>query len=192
MARRGLDGAAVVDAAARIADAEGVAAVTLARIAADLGVRPPSLYNHVDGRAGVLRGLVLRGAREVGAAMRDAAVGRSGAAALTAMAAAYRSYAREHPGLYAALVAAPPEGDDELEATAAETVAVITAVLAAWDLEGEEAIHATRGVRSALHGFVALELGGGFGLPIDVDDSFDRLVRLLVSGLDGGLVGGGP
>ena len=61
-----------------IADAEGLDAVTLARVAGGLGVRAPSLYNHVDGRAGLLRALALRGVRELTAALRDAAVGRVG------------------------------------------------------------------------------------------------------------------
>ena len=39
----------VVEAAATVADAEGLEAVTLARVAAVLGVRSPSLYAHVDG-----------------------------------------------------------------------------------------------------------------------------------------------
>jgi hypothetical protein len=40
-------------------------------------------------------------------------------------------------------------------------------------------------VRSALHGFVALETGGGFGIPVDLDESFDRMVAALARGLRG-------
>ena len=36
-----------------------------------------------------------------------------------------------------------------------------------------------RAVRSALHGFVSLEHAGGFGLPVDIDRSFDRLVTAM-------------
>jgi hypothetical protein len=43
-------------------------------------------------------------------------------------------------------------------------------------------VHAARGLRSALHGFVTLEAGGGFGFPLDLDDSYDRLVRTLADG----------
>ena len=57
MPRMGLDAERVVDAAAGIADAEGLEAVTLARVAGELGVRAPSLYNHVDGRDDVLRAI---------------------------------------------------------------------------------------------------------------------------------------
>jgi hypothetical protein len=48
-------------------------------------------------------------------------------------------------------------------------------------LEGDDAIDAIRALRSALHGFVLLETGGGFGLPVDVDRSFERLVAGLAS-----------
>ena len=56
-------------------------------------------------------------------------------------------------------------------------------MLRGYDLEGERAIHAVRAIRSALHGFVSLEREGGFGLPVNVDDSYDILVAMLDAGL---------
>ena len=56
-------------------------------------------------------------------------------------------------------------------------------MLRAWDLDGDEAVHAARAFRSAVHGFVALEAAGGFGIPVDLDASFDRLVATLAEGL---------
>ena len=41
--RRGLSRAVVVDTAARLADRDGFDALTLGAVAAQLGVRPPSL-----------------------------------------------------------------------------------------------------------------------------------------------------
>jgi len=183
MPRMGLDAERVVDAAAGIADAEGLEAVTLARVAGELGVRAPSLYNHVDGRDDVLRAIAVRGVRELTSALRQAAVGRSSADALTAAARAYRAYARAHPGRYAATVAAPTRGDEEHRAAASEAVDVMLAVMRGWDLEGDDAIHAVRAFRSAVHGFVAIEAADGFGMAVDVDASFDRLVASLAGGL---------
>jgi hypothetical protein len=40
-------------------------------------------------------------------------------------------------------------------------------------------------VRSALHGFVTLEAVGGFGIPLDLDESFERMVAALARGLGG-------
>jgi AcrR family transcriptional regulator len=183
MPRMGLDAGRVVEVAAGIADADGVEAVTLARVAADLGVRAPSLYNHVDGRSDLLRAIAVLGVRELTAALREAAVGRSSADALTAAAHAYRAYARAHPGRYAATLAAPTRGDEEHRAAASEAVDVMLAIMRGWDLEGDDAIHAVRAFRSAVHGFVAIEAADGFGMAVDVDVSFDRLVATLAGGL---------
>ncbi|MGZ3638658.1 MAG: TetR family transcriptional regulator, partial [Ktedonobacterales bacterium] len=49
MSRRvGLDQEAVIQAAADLVDAEGLDALSLARLAEKLGVRTPSLYNHIS------------------------------------------------------------------------------------------------------------------------------------------------
>jgi AcrR family transcriptional regulator len=187
MPRAGIDRTAVVAAAAAIADAEGVDAVTLARLAAQFGVRPPSLYNHVAGMDGLRRELALLGLREIIADLGRAAIGRAGADAVLALAEAYRAFARRRPGIYAAaLVRAAPAGDAELDAASADLLAIIVATLSAYDLRGDDAIHAVRGLRSLLHGFVTLETGGGFGIPLDLDESFHRLVATYVAGLERG------
>jgi AcrR family transcriptional regulator len=181
--RRGLDRAQVVDAAIAIADEEGLEAVTLARVAAALGVRSPSLYNHVDGRDGLIRAIAARSTHELATALRRAATGRSGVDAIAAIAQAQRDYARAHPGRYAATVAAPVPGDAEHERAAADAVDVLTSVLGMSGLEGDDVIHAARALRSAVHGFAALEASGGFGLPVDADESFRRLVDVVATGL---------
>jgi AcrR family transcriptional regulator len=181
--RRGLDRARVVERAGDIADAEGLEAVTLARVAQQLGVRSPSLYNHVAGRDGLLRGLAAESTRELAAALRRAATGRSGGAAIMAVAEAQRAYAIAHPGRYATTVAAPAPGDAEHARAAAEALDVMTSVLERSGLHGDELVHAVRALRSAVHGFAALEAAGGFGLPADRDASFRRLVEALDSGL---------
>jgi AcrR family transcriptional regulator len=184
MARAGLDSARVIEAAAQIADEEGLAAVTLARVAAELGVRSPSLYNHVAGLDGLLRGVALVSLRELGSVLREAAVGRAGADALVAAARAYRAYALAHPGRYAAGVRAPDPDDAEHVEEATAVVGVMAAVLRGWELDEEATVHALRAWRSAVHGFVALEAAGGFGIPVDLDASFERLVASLAAGLD--------
>ena len=60
---------------------------------------------------------------------------------------------------------------------------MVFAVLRSWSLEGDDAVHAARAFRSAVHGFVALEAAGGFGIPVDLDESFERLVATLAGGL---------
>lgn len=63
----------VLQAAMHIADAEGLAAVSMRRVAAKLGVEAMSLYYHLPGKDGLLDGLVERLAVEILAESAQAA-----------------------------------------------------------------------------------------------------------------------
>lgn len=187
MTRRArLDAEGVVNAAARLADAEGLEAVTLTRLAAELGVRAPSLYTHVNGIPDLRSRLAARGARELTAALQSAAAGRAGSDALAAVADAYRAYALAHPGSYMAMQRAPSLNDRSAGAAGPALIEVVLAVLRAYGLSGDAAIHAARAVRSALHGFVTLETNDGFGYPLALEDSYRRLLTILDHGLTAG------
>ncbi len=54
---------------------------------------------------------------------------------------------------------------------------------AAAGLRGAAAVHATRALRAAVHGFAVLEQAGGFGRPVDVARSFDAMLDVLVAGI---------
>ena len=166
----------MVGAAAVLADEVGWEQLTLAGLAGRLGVRLPSLYKHIESLDGLRRDVAVLALGELGAALGAAAIGRSGADALRALAGAYRGYARQHPGRYAATVRAPAPGDTDHDAAAGGVLRVVFAVLAGYGLTGDDAVDATRALRATLHGFVVLEAGGGFGMPVDVDRSYTRLV----------------
>ncbi|MCS5734756.1 TetR/AcrR family transcriptional regulator [Herbiconiux daphne] len=168
----------------QLADEVGLESVTLAAVAARLGIKLPSLYKHIDGLGALRATIAERAIRELTDVMVRATVGRSGADAVSALAHALRSWAQQHPGRYAATISAPRDTAPEAEVAAADqAVRVIFDVLAGFGLSGDDAIDATRGLRAVLHGFVALEAAGGFGLPVDVDRSFDRLIDSFVRSL---------
>jgi AcrR family transcriptional regulator len=184
--RRGLDSATVVEAAAAIADAEGLEHLTLARVAAQLGIRVPSLYNHVAGLEGLRRELALLGLRALAVRLARATVGKARGEAVLALADAYRAFAQERPGLYATTLSAPATDDAEAYRAGQELVELVLAVLSGFGLAGADALHATRALRAIVHGFVSLEVAGGFGLPLDLDESFHRLVRAFIRSLEQG------
>lgn len=184
--RAGLDKAMVVQTAADLANAEGVDALSLGRLAERLGVRTPSLYNHIDGLPGLYRELSLLNTRRLGERLGNAAIGKAGPDAVMAVAQAYREHIKESPGLYmASLRAAGNQASASIELQAAEerVVQVGLAVVASFGLSGEDGLHAVRGLRSVIHGFATLEVAGGFGLPFDCDESFRRLIAMLIAGL---------
>jgi AcrR family transcriptional regulator len=184
MAKRvGIDKDAVVRAAAKIADDHGWDALTLARVARKLHIRSPSLYNHVGGLEGLRRELKLLALRDLNTALSRATVGKSRDDAVRGLATAYRAFVKRHPGTYAATTVAAPKNDPAMEAAASNIVETILSVLSGYGLDRREGLHAIRALRSTVHGFAALEIAGGFGIPLDVDKSFDWLVSALLAGL---------
>ena len=180
MPRAGLSPDAVVAAATALVDRNAGSELTLASVAAEFGVKTPSLYNHVAGVDDLRRRMAMAGIVELGDRLRTAVMGRSGADALRALAAAYREYAANHPGVYPLTQHARPD-DAEYAALGLRSIEPVQATLRGCGIADEQLIHHVRAIRSALHGFVLLEAQHGFGLDVDVDDTFSHLVDMLVA-----------
>lgn len=183
MPRVKLDVQMIMQAAADIADKEGLDEVTLASLSKKLGIRSPSLYNHVDGLNGVRHRLALYGMKQLNEALTYAAIGRAHDEAIHEIAQAYIRFAREHPGLYDALVRMPDWNNEETNKVARVPVDLLVRVLQAYGLEGDAAIHTVRGLHSLLHGFASLEQTGNFNIPIDPDYSLQLLIDFFLKGI---------
>ena len=173
----------VVATAASLLDRTGSDGLTLTAVAGALGVRTPSLYHHFAGLDGLRAALRHHGVVQLGDALLRASSGRAGRDALAAVARAYVDFGRAHPGLYVLTLAGDTSADPELAEAAGRLLDTVAAVLRGYGIEGDEALHATRYLRSTLHGFVALEAAGGFALALDLEASQERLVTALDAGL---------
>ncbi|MCW4386345.1 WHG domain-containing protein [Salinibacterium sp. SYSU T00001] len=175
--------ATVVERAAQMLDDPGAGELSLASVAESFGVRPPSLYRHVDGLPALRRAIMLRAKEELAQELGRATVGLSRDDAVRELAGAYRQWALAHPGQYPLTVRAPRPGDEDDAAVSSAILEVVFAVLAGYGLREDDAVDATRFLRSALHGFVALETGGAFELPVNVEQSFTRLTDSVAAAL---------
>lgn len=181
--RIGLDLSSILQAAAEIADREGFDAVTLAALAQKFQIRTPSLYNHVKGLPGLRKELAIYGLEELHRFFANAIVERTGDEAVHSLGKAYITFVRVHPGLYEATLRAPDPNDPDMQRTSSQIVDLVVRVLQAYGLEGEAALHATRGFRSLFHGFASLEQRGGFGLPLDIDESLRLVIDAFLAGI---------
>lgn len=183
--RTGLRISVILQAAEEIANAKGFGEVTLTSLAQKLGIRPPSLYNHIEGLNGLRKVMALDSLAQLENAMIAAITGNSGDVALTKMAKAYVEFARERPGLYEAMLYAPGAEDEELRHAGDGVNRLVTSVIQeAYDLDDEQAMHASRGFRSLLHGFASLEQQGSFGVPFEVNDSIQYNIKAFMAGLN--------
>lgn len=174
----------IVAAGRAILESDGLDALTMQRVAAAVGVRSPSLYKRVRGRRDLIRLIANDVARELAAALDDAATRDHALANLRALANVFRTYAISHPGAYGLLFARLPEDarvDPELNARASEALLRTASQLAG----PNHALDAARTVVAWAHGFVSMELAGAFRLGGDVDRAFsygvDRLARSIAS-----------
>ncbi|RCX12813.1 TetR family transcriptional regulator [Fontibacillus phaseoli] len=181
--RAGIDSGSVLHAAIDIADKQGAEAITISSVAQHLGIRPPSLYNHVSGLGELRKMVAVHALHQLHDTIAAAAKGKQGEAAITSFADAYITFAHEHPGLYEVVQLAPDPQDREIAEVSGEIVNLIVELLGEYDLTEEEALHTVRGLRSLVHGFASLERQSGFGLPLDVKTSMDFNLKLFLAGL---------
>ncbi|WP_196250713.1 TetR/AcrR family transcriptional regulator [Cellulomonas sp. JZ18] len=189
MPRAGLDRDAVTALALDAVDAggpDGFRGLTLAAVATRAGVAVPSLYKHVAGLPGLRREVALRCIAELDDVVAAAAArAEAPRERLRAVAHALRAWAHARPGRYQAVQEDwrdHPDAD-ALQTAATAVVARLAALVADVGVPARRHVDAVRAVRAAVHGFVALELAGGFGMADDVDASFAYLVDGLVDGL---------
>ena len=161
MTRERLTPDRLVLAGAELADEVGFGQVTVSAIARRFGVGVSSLYTHVQGSADLRTRIALLALDELADRGAAALAGRAGRDALVALANVYRDYAREHPGRYDAArlrldpaTAAASAGPRHAEMT--------RAILRGYDLTEPDQTHAVRLLGSVFHGYVSLELAGGF------------------------------
>ncbi|MCD9873193.1 TetR/AcrR family transcriptional regulator [Streptomyces guryensis] len=179
MARAGLTPARIVEAAADLADEVGFENVTLSALARHFGVKDASLYSHIRNLDDLRTRLALFAGAELIDRIAVAVAGRAGKDALAAFAGAYRTYALERPGRYAAtqirmdqaLIAASPDFR--------RTAEITYGMLRAYGLDEPDLTDAVRLLRSTFHGYCALEATGGFGAAREVQKSWDKAVDAL-------------
>ncbi|MFJ6661797.1 TetR/AcrR family transcriptional regulator [Streptomyces sp. NPDC091377] len=181
MARAGLSARRLTEAGARLADEVGFDQVTLSALARHFDVKVASLYSHVRNSQDLKVKIALYALEELADRAAAALAGRAGRDALSAFADVYRDYAHEHPGRYAAArLRLSPEA---AAASAGGRHAQMTrAVLRGYDLTGADQTHAVRLLGSVFHGYVSLELAGGFSHSApDSQVSWERIVDALDS-----------
>ncbi|BFV56220.1 TetR/AcrR family transcriptional regulator [Kitasatospora sp. CMC57] len=179
MARVGLTKERLTRAGAELADEVGFDKVTVSALARRFGVRDASLYSHVRNSQDLKTRIALLALAELADRVAAALAGRSGKDALAAFADAYRDYAREHPGRYAA---AQFELDPEtaLTSAAGKHSAMTRAILRGYQLAEPDQTDAVRLLGSTFHGYVTLEQAGAFGHTArDSQASWSRILDAL-------------
>ncbi len=155
----------ILDAARALLVHDGVEALTVGRLAAALGIKPPSLYKHFPSRRAVEAALIAEGLEAHARAM-EATDGT-----LDGLARAYRAFALANPQLYRLMTERPLPRDDLPEGLEARAAAALVAAAGDADL--------ARAVWAFAHGMVQLELAGRFPPGADLDAAWRAAIGRL-------------
>ncbi|MFB6568993.1 TetR/AcrR family transcriptional regulator [Streptomyces noursei] len=178
-ARVGLTAERLTRAGAELADEVGFALVTVSELARRFDVKVASLYSHVKNSHDLKTRISLLALAELADLAAEALAGRAGKDALAAFADVYRDYARQHPGRYAA-TQFPLDPETAAASAGVRHAQMTRAILRGYDLPEPEQTHAVRMLGSVFHGYVSLELAGGFSHSApDSEETWSRVVDAL-------------
>lgn len=183
MPRKGLAMEDILSAATELVKEKGFEQFSLRELAGKLSVKPASLYNHTANVAELTTAIGHIALQTLNEKLKTAAKGKKGIDMLWAIADAYRVYAKENQELYKAIVHLPAFEDDSLREESHSLVSFLYQILETYQLEESEKIQFARAYRSAMHGFVSLEMSGYFQKGVDVDDSYHYLIGSLLNRL---------
>lgn len=183
MARAGLDKNVVVEKAAQLANKIGFEAITMKILADSLNVQPPSLYNHIKGLDDLQYELMLYGWRNMEARMLNAAVGVSGYDAWEAVCRAFYRYATENPGVFGAMLWYNKYKNHEARDVTEGVFSVCFKITSSLHISEENCNHLIRTFRAFLEGFSLLVNNKAFGHPLEVEESFDLSLKVLIAGM---------
>lgn len=156
----------VIDAAAIILDREGVDALTMRRLADDLGIRAPSLYKHLPDKAALCAALVEGAFAQLGTALHAAVDPDDPTGSVRSVLEVYRTYGVANPNLYRLATVGPlsrellPGGLEEWTGTPFFSVT------------GEP--YLAQALWAFAHGMVVLEIDGRFQDTSDLDRTWSQ------------------
>ncbi|TGN14401.1 TetR/AcrR family transcriptional regulator [Leptospira ilyithenensis] len=181
---RVLDRESVLDTAWHLANRDGIENLSIKRIANELEIRSPSLYNHIKDLLDITSEVAARTANQFAenleTIMATTKPEKNRKEGLRKFILEYRNFAHNHKGVYPLLVSAP--SGNENHRLASDRILKVCLTALSLKVLDARAIHQIRILRAVLHGFISLERENGFGLPESVEESFQILMKGLVEG----------
>lgn len=183
MTRAGIDKETIIRSAAQLVNQAGMEQITMKMLADNLGVKPPSLYNHISGLEELKKQLMIFGWTQAKEKLLLSLAGVSGYDAIKAMCYAFYDYATENTGLFEVMLWYNKFQNEEASEATAELLAVIFRITRSLDIPDNYCFHLIRTFRGFLEGFFLLVNNGSFGHPLPITDSFELSVNILIAGI---------
>lgn len=184
MPRQGLNKEAIVEKSIELIEETGDEQISLRKLASSLNVKAASLYNHVNGLEEIKTAIGLRAIDMLNSALAEGVSGKERDEAIKAAAEAYRSFAKDHTGIYRTIMEVPAKGGSILNKEWPHSFRPLLDIIETYKIIETDKIDFFRYLRSAIHGFVSLEKSGFLKDPrITTEKSFANMIMALIETL---------
>lgn len=173
----------ILETAIDICNEEGYEQLALSSVSKRLGIKTPSLYNHIQGLPDLKQKVAYYGLQILYDSIVHSVIGCIGDDAIISAAKAYIGFVNKNPGLYSSISKAPDPYEPQFDAVSNLLVQIFIKLFKVYDLSDEDSIHAVRGVRSMLHGFSLIQMDVGFRMDYSQEDSLNFALKTFLSGL---------
>lgn len=183
----------MIDAAARLLTEEGLAALTVRRVAEAVNCSTTLLYSLFGDKDGLANALYLEGFARLQAALESTPKSRRkqpGLTAIVALAHAYRAYAKRNPAYYTVMFGdaiagfvPPPESRKLAWQSLAILIEAFEECMHKGVLPSSDAVAAARLLWAAMHGATSLELKGYYLKSEPAAQLFDASVNAVLRSL---------
>ena len=184
MPRTGLSREEIIEKAAALANEKGLSYLTVTTLSDCLGIRKPSLYNHIRTIDDVYDKLMVYGWKKVSDEIVAGIDSDDPRENLKEYGRAFYSFAMENPGVFEAMLWYNKYSDASLLEATEGLYTFFFAQTDALQVDRETAGHLLRTYRAFLEGFIMLQLHHSFGYPTSVEESFEISLDVLLSGME--------
>lgn len=182
MSRADIAKSVIINKAVELANEIGFEKVTLKLLASNLNIKPPSLYNHINGLEDLQKEVMLYGWKQLEERVIEAAIGVTGYDALESMGRAFYKYSTENPGVFDAMLWYNKFQSDEMQDATKRIFSVIYKIFSTLNISQENCDHLIRTYRAFLEGYILLVNNNAFGHPLSIEDSFEISLKVLKAG----------
>lgn len=177
---------AIVNAAIAVLRSDGQSGLGINRVARELGIQPPSMYNHVKGNDDLHRLVALYGWQQfltyAEATLKPMMTSRE---QLMAVASSYRHCAKDYPELLTIAASHHMTLEDaEFARLHQGIMQIYTNALTPWGFSESDIVHSARMFNAAYCGYAQLEQNHIFQRSQSLDESHEWMVMRLIDALE--------
>jgi AcrR family transcriptional regulator len=177
---------AIVNAAIAVLRSDGQSGLGINRVARELGIQPPSMYNHVKGNDDLHRLVALHGWQQfltyAETTLKPTMTSRE---QLMAVASSYRHCAKDYPELLTIAASHHMTLEDvEFARLHQGIMQIYTNALTPWGFSESDIVHSARMFNAAYCGYAQLEQNHIFQRSQSLDESHEWMVMRLIDALE--------